>query len=180
LQELRKRLEENHGQCAEALTKKAAADAQAAAAVSPDTPNVMQAMMLFQQAQHRAKAAQDRAKAAQDEAKFANKDPLQAEKENDAAQKEVQELQLVMETKRARTHATTANDDEECETQSWEDWDLPDHRREAARIQNRRSGSHVPTPQKGQAGPLSILAWGLWDVLRTGVLEILLLLSKSL
>ena len=33
LQELRKRLEENHGNCAEALTKKAAADAQAAADV---------------------------------------------------------------------------------------------------------------------------------------------------
>ena len=42
-QELRKRLEENHGNCAEALTKKAAADAQAAAAVSPDTPNVLEA-----------------------------------------------------------------------------------------------------------------------------------------
>jgi hypothetical protein len=90
LQELRKRLEENHGQCAEALTKKAAADAQAAAAVSPDTPNVMQAMMLFQQAQHRAKAAQDRAKDVQDQAKAANKVALEAEKENDAAQREMQ------------------------------------------------------------------------------------------
>ena len=54
LQKLLKRLQEKHGKCAEALTKKAAADAQAAAAVH--TPNVMQAMMLFQQAQHRAKA----------------------------------------------------------------------------------------------------------------------------
>jgi hypothetical protein len=65
LQELRKRLEENHGKFAEALTKKAAADAQAAATVSAHTPNVMQTMMLFQQVQHRAKAAQDRAKASQ-------------------------------------------------------------------------------------------------------------------
>jgi hypothetical protein len=63
LQELRKRLEENHGKCAESLTKKAAADAQAASEVSAHTPNVMQVMMLFQKAQHRAKAAQYRAKA---------------------------------------------------------------------------------------------------------------------
>jgi hypothetical protein len=54
LQELRKRLQEKHGKYAEALTKKAATDAQAAAAVH--TPNVMQTMMLFQQAQHHAKA----------------------------------------------------------------------------------------------------------------------------
>jgi hypothetical protein len=54
LQELRKRLEENHDKYAEALTKKASADDQAAAAVSAHTPNLMQEMMLFQQAQHRA------------------------------------------------------------------------------------------------------------------------------
>jgi hypothetical protein len=101
LQELRKRLEENHGNCAEALTKKAAADAQAAAAVH--TPNVMQTMMLFQQAKKRAQAAQDRAKAAQDQAKAAKKVALETEKDNDAGQKEVQELQRVMEPKRART-----------------------------------------------------------------------------
>ncbi len=78
------------------------------------------------------------------------------EKDNDAAQKEVQELQRVMEPKRARTHPATADDDEECEKQSCDDWDLPDHRREATRIQNRRSiplGSRgeVPTPQEGKA-----------------------------
>jgi hypothetical protein len=71
LQELLKRLEEKHGKCAEALTNKAAADAQAGAAVH--SPNVLQSMMMFQQAQHRAKAAQDHAKAAQDQAKVANK-----------------------------------------------------------------------------------------------------------
>jgi hypothetical protein len=62
LQELLKRLQEKHGKFAEALTQKAAADAQAAAAVH--TPNVMQTMILFQQAKKRAQAAQDRAKAA--------------------------------------------------------------------------------------------------------------------
>ena len=122
--------------------------------------------MLFQQAQHRAKAAQDHAKAAQDQAKVANKVALQAEKDNDAAQKEVQELQRVMEPKRARTLPATADDDEECEKQSCDDWDLPDHRREATRIQNRRSiplGSRgeVPTPQEGKTGPLEYSHLGL-------------------
>ncbi len=45
LQELIKRLEENHGNCAEALANKAAADAASAATVNPDEPNVLQAMM---------------------------------------------------------------------------------------------------------------------------------------
>jgi hypothetical protein len=119
------------GQCVQVVVKaeKSAADA----------PNVMQAMMLFQQAKNRAKATQDRAKAAQDEAKVANKVALQEEKDNDDAQKEVQELQRVMEPKRARTHPATADDDEECENQSCDDWDLPDHRREDTRIQNHLS-----------------------------------------
>ncbi len=100
LQELLKRLQEKHGKCAEALTNKAAADAQAA------------------DAQHRAKATQDHAKAARNKAKVDNKVALQAEKDNDAAQKELQELQLFMEPKRARTHAATADDDEDYEKQS--------------------------------------------------------------
>jgi hypothetical protein len=127
--------------CAEALARKAAADA----------PNVMQTMMLLQQARFRAKSAQDRAKATQEQAKSANKVVLQAEKENDASKKEFQELKRVMEPKRARTHADTAEDDEECEKQSCDDWDLPDLRRQSTRIQNHRSiplGSRleVPTP----------------------------------
>jgi hypothetical protein len=78
LQELLKRLQDRHVNCAEAVAKKAAADAASAATVDPDAPNVLQAMMLFQQAKNRAKATQDRAKAAQDEAKVANKVALQA------------------------------------------------------------------------------------------------------
>jgi len=164
LQELLKRLQEKHGKCAEALTQKAAADAQAAAAVH--TPSVLEAMMLFQQAKKHAQAAQDRAKAAQDQVKAAKKVALEAEKDNDAAQKELQELQRVMEPKRARTNATTANDHEECDEQSSGDMDITDYRREAARIQKRRSvvlGSRedVPTPQKGQAGPLEHPRLGL-------------------
>jgi hypothetical protein len=53
LEEMLKRLQNRHVDCAEALTKKAVADAQAAVAVSPDTPNVMKTMMLFQQATRR-------------------------------------------------------------------------------------------------------------------------------
>jgi hypothetical protein len=147
LQELQKRLEENHVGCAEALAKKPAAD----------TPNVMQTMMLQQQARFRAKAAQDRAKTTQEQAKAANMVALQTEKDNDTAQKEVQELQRVMEPKRARTDATTANDHEECDEQSSGDMDIADYRLEAVRIQKLRSVA-----------------------LGSRVLEIVLLLSKSL
>jgi hypothetical protein len=172
LQELRKRLQDRHGfRCAEAVAKKAAADAVSAATVNPDAPNVLDAMVQLEQVRTRAKAA--------------NKLALDAEKEKDAAEQEVQRLQQLLQAKRARTHATTANDHEECDKKSSDDMDLADHRREATRIQNRRSiplGSRgeVPTPQEGKAGPWSILAWGLWDGLRTGVLATVCLLSKSL
>ena len=74
-------------------------------------PDAMQAMMRLSAAKNRAKDAQDRANAA-------NQVALQAEKENDAAQKEEQNLQRVMEPKRARTNTTTVNDNEECDDQS--------------------------------------------------------------
>jgi hypothetical protein len=98
-------------------------------------------------------------KDAQDQTNVANMVALGAEKDNDDAQKEVQELQRVMEPKRPRTHTTAADDDEECENQSWEDWDLPDHRRETTHIQTRRSipldsRGEVPTPPEGKVGPL--------------------------
>ena len=164
MQELLRRLQDRHVEYAEAVAKKASVDAQAAADVH--TPNVMQTMMLFQQAKKRAQTAQDRAKATQDQAKSAKKVALEAEKDNDAAQKEVQELQRVMEPKRPRTNATTPNDHEECDEQSSGDMDIADYRREAARIQKRRSvalGSRedVPTPQKGQEDPLEHSRLGL-------------------
>jgi hypothetical protein len=87
LQELRKRLQDRHGfRCAQSVAKKAAADAQAAAAVH--TPSVLEAMMLFQETKKHAQTAQDRAKAAQDQVKASKKVALEAEKDNDAAQKE--------------------------------------------------------------------------------------------
>jgi hypothetical protein len=80
-----------------------------------------------------------------------------------------------MEPQRDRTHAATADDEEECEKQSCDEWDLADHRREATRIQNRRSiplGSRgeVPTPQEGKADPLEhshlgLVGWiGYWSL----------------
>jgi hypothetical protein len=44
------------------------------------------------------------------EVNAANKVALDAEKEKDAAEQEVQSLQQLLQTKRARTHATTVND----------------------------------------------------------------------
>ncbi len=122
-------------------------------------PDAMQAMIRLSVAQNRAKAAQDRENTA-------NQVPLEAEKENDAAQKEAQELQRVMEPKRDRTNATTANDHEECDEQSSDDMGITDYRREVERIQKRSSvalGSRedVPTPQKGKAGPLEHPRLGL-------------------
>ncbi len=73
LQELLKRLQDRHVDCGEAVAKKDAADAASAATVSPDTPNVLQAMMQLEQAKSRAEAA--------------NKLALEAEKERDAAEK---------------------------------------------------------------------------------------------
>ena len=61
-------------------------------------PDAMQTMMRLSTAKNRGKTAQDRANAD-------NHVALQTEKENDAAQKEVQELQRVMEPKRARTQS---------------------------------------------------------------------------
>jgi hypothetical protein len=80
-------VQEKHGKCAEVLTNKVSTDVQAGTDVH--SPNVLQVMMLFQQAQHRAKTSQDHAKASQDQAKVANKVALQTEKDNDAAQKEL-------------------------------------------------------------------------------------------
>ena len=50
MQELRKRLEEHHGNCAQALTEKDAADTASAVTVSPDAPNVLQTMMQLEEA----------------------------------------------------------------------------------------------------------------------------------
>jgi len=71
-----------------------------------------------------------------------------------------------MEPKRARTHAATADNDEECEKHSCDGMNLADCRHEAIRIQNRRSNplgsrAEVQTPQGGQAGSLEHSRLGL-------------------
>jgi hypothetical protein len=123
LQELLKRLQDRHFECAQAVTKKAAADAQAAATVNPDTPNVLQTMMKLEQAKARAKTA--------------NKVALEAEKEKDAAERAVEELKWQLQPKRAR------NDDDAGDAHDllaeFDICDLSDHRREGTRVQNRRN-----------------------------------------
>jgi hypothetical protein len=78
LQELQRRLQDRHGECAQAVPKKDSTDAVSTATVSPDTPNVMQVMMWLDQAKSRAEAA--------------NELVLEVEKERDATEKAVEEL----------------------------------------------------------------------------------------
>ena len=114
LQQLLKRLQDRHVDCAEVLAKKAAADAASAATVNPDAPNVLQAMMKLDQANARAKTA--------------NKVALEADKEKDAAEKAVEELKRQLQPKRART------DDEAGDAHDllaeFDNCDLSDHLRE--------------------------------------------------
>jgi hypothetical protein len=123
LQELLKRLQDRHVEYTQAVTKKAATDAQAAATVNPDTPNVMQAMMKLEQAKVRAKTA--------------NKVALEEEKEKDSAEKAVEELQRQLEPKRAHTDEDTG--DAHDLLAEFDNCDLSDHRREGTRVQNRRN-----------------------------------------
>ena len=56
MQELLKRLQDRHVDCAEAVAKKAIGDISSVATVSPDTPNVLQAMMQLGHVSTRAEA----------------------------------------------------------------------------------------------------------------------------
>ncbi len=114
MQELRKRLEEHHGNCSQALTEKDAADTASAATVSPDAPNVLQAMMQLEEAKTRAKTA--------------NRLVLEAEKEKDAAEKAVEEVKRQLHPKRARTD-DDAGDAHDL-LAKLDNCDLIDHRRE--------------------------------------------------
>ena len=150
LQELLKRLQDRHVDCAEALAKKAAADAASAVTVNPDAPNVLQAMMKLERANARAKTA--------------NKVALEAEKEKDAAEKEVEELKRQLQPKRARSDAD-AGDAHEILAEV-DNWDLRDHRREGTRVQNRRNvqvGSRInqQQPRPGKDGFLLHTRLGL-------------------
>ncbi len=118
MQELIKRLEENHGNCAEALAKKASPDVVSATAVNPDAPNVLQAMMKLEQANARAT--------------IANKVPLEVEKEKDAAEKAVEELKRQLQPKRARPD-DDAGDAHDLLAE-FDNWDLRDHHREGTSV----------------------------------------------
>ena len=150
LQELLKRLQDRHVQCAEAVAKKAAADAASPATVDPDTPNVLQAMMKLEQAKARAKTA--------------NKLALEAEKESDAAEKAVEELKRQLQPKRARTDDDAGDAHEQLA--EVDNWDLRDHRQQATRVQNRRNvqvGSRMnqAKPRTGTDGFLHHTRLGL-------------------
>ncbi len=123
LQELLKRLQDRHVECAQVVTKKATADAQASATVNPDTPNVLQAMMKLEQAKARTKTT--------------NTVALETEKEKDAAEKAVEELKRQLKPKRAHTDddAGDAND----LLAEFDNCDLSNHHREGTRVKNRRN-----------------------------------------
>ncbi len=91
---------------------------------SPDTPNVLEAMIQLEQAKTRAKAENELA--------------LEAEKEKDAAEKAVEELKRQFQPKRAHTH--DAGDTHEMIAEV-DNWDLSVHHRETTRVQNRRNVS---------------------------------------
>jgi hypothetical protein len=57
LHELLKRLQDRHGECAQAVAEKDTADAASAATVRPETPNMLQTIMHLEQAKSRAEAA---------------------------------------------------------------------------------------------------------------------------
>jgi hypothetical protein len=150
LQELLKRLQDRHVDCAEAVAKKAAADAVSAATVNPDAPNVLQAMMKLEQANARAKTA--------------NKVALEAEKEKDAAEQAVAELKRQLQPKRARSD-DHAGDAHEIPAEV-DNWDLRDHRQQATRVQNRRnvqvgSRQNQAKPRTGTDGFLHHTRLGL-------------------
>ena len=120
--------------------------------------------------------------AARQRATEANVLALAAEKACDAAaEAEVAALQRVLEPKRVRTEQ--AEQDDDGPSQSCDDWELADHRRETTRVTNRRSVKLVSEsmrmlrtgkdgflqhPRLGLIGTVSYWACCLW---RRGVQE---------
>jgi hypothetical protein len=121
LQDLLKRLQDRHDNSTQSLTEKDSADAASTATVSPDTSNVLQAMMKLEQAKARAKTA--------------NKVALKTEKERDTVETTVEELKRQLQPKRTRTD-DDAGDAPEMLV-NVDNWDLRDHRQQATRVQNR-------------------------------------------
>jgi hypothetical protein len=115
VQELIKRLQDRYVECDQTVTKKADADTQSVTTVNPDTPNVLQSMMKFDQTKAPAKTA--------------NKVALEAEKENDAAEKAVEELKRQLQPKRSHTTSHIL-------LTEFDNCDLSDHRREGTHVQN--------------------------------------------
>ncbi len=173
MQELLKRLQDRHVDCAKALAKKAVADAASADTVNPDAPNVLKTMMKLDQANARAKTA--------------NKVALEVEKEKDAVEKTLEELKRHLQPKRAHSDAD-AGDAHEILAEV-DNWDLRDHHRERTRVQNCRNvqvGSRInqqqPRPDKDSFllhTRLGLVGWiAYWcygdDVLAVFILVVLI------
>jgi hypothetical protein len=144
--------------------------------VSPDTPDVLQAMMKLRQDKSRPEVS--------------NNLTLETEKEKDAAEKAVEELKRKLHPKRSSTH-DDAGDAHEMLAEV-DNWDLRDHRREATRVQNRRNvelGS-LHNQQKSHTGKdgflhhtcLGLVGWiSYWCCVDSALaVEMLVVLIKTL
>ncbi len=156
---------------AEVVVKKAAADVASAVTVSPDAPNVLQAMIQLEQAKTRGKST--------------NKVALQVEKEKDVAEKEVEELKRQLQPKRSHTHDDAG--DAHKMLAEVDNWDLSVHHREATRVQNRRKvevGSHENQPKShtGKDGflchtRLGLVGWNSYGCLGDSALSVIILVT---
>ena len=105
-----------------------------------------------------------RMSALQARAEGVNKAALDIEQQKDALAKEIEEMQRVLDPKRARSEATEEETDGP--QQCMAEWQLPDHRREMSRVMNRReielgSRESAPAPRTGQQGYLHHSRTGL-------------------
>ena len=114
-------------------------------------------------------------------AKAANKVALDAEKAKDAAEQEVQRLKQLLQAKRARRHAITGNAHVECDISHRTTGTsliivVRLHAFKTAALLRSALAKMFQLRRKVRRARWSILAWGLWDGWRTGVLKIVLLL----
>jgi hypothetical protein len=123
------------------FAKKAAADVASPATVSPDTLNVMQAMMKLEQVKARTKPP--------------NKVALEPERKKDAVEKTVEELKRQLEPKRARAD-DDAGDAHDLISE-FDNCDLNDHHWEGTCVQCASRVSRQSTEVSHRQG--RFLAW---------------------
>jgi len=141
LQEVHTQVLRQHGpQCVAASKAERTTQANSPAA----SQDALRTMMHLSQAQECLTKAIAELNNIKQRADKVNKEALELEKAVDvaaktvyAAEKEVQELQVQLYPKRARIEADVQEEDE---SENVGDWTLPDHRREASRVQKRWDG----------------------------------------